>query len=131
MSSPEIRGYSLRQTARYLESKFEPEARRRAIDGLPASSRSMMSSFEPGEWYPREHSAALFRAMQAPFDAGLDEFKWFIYRFTTPTMKHLFAHPRDVLGVERAVVSMLAGDVFDVFSKADGKGLDGRPYRQW
>jgi flavin-dependent dehydrogenase len=57
--------------------------------------------------------AALFRAMQKPFDAGLDEFKWFIYRFTTPTMKHLFANPRDFLGVERAVVSMLAGDVFD------------------
>jgi flavin-dependent dehydrogenase len=57
--------------------------------------------------------AALFRAMQKPFDAGLDEFKWFIYRFTTPTMKQLFASPRDFLGVERAVVSMLAGDVFD------------------
>ena len=57
--------------------------------------------------------ARLFRALQKSFDAGLDEFKWFIYRFTTPTMKHLFAHPRDFLGVERAVVSMLAGDVFD------------------
>lgn len=57
--------------------------------------------------------AALFRTLQAKFDAGLDEFKWFIYRFTTPTMKHLFANPRDFLGVERAVVSMLAGDVFD------------------
>ncbi len=57
--------------------------------------------------------AALFDAMQAEFDAGIDEFKWFIYRFTSPVMKHLFANPRDVLGVEKAVVSMLAGDVFD------------------
>ncbi|WP_235893653.1 NAD(P)/FAD-dependent oxidoreductase [Cognatilysobacter lacus] len=57
--------------------------------------------------------AAIFGALQKSFDAGLDEFKWFIYRFTTPTMKHLFANPRDFLGVERAVVSMLAGDVFD------------------
>lgn len=56
---------------------------------------------------------ALLRAMQKRFDAGIDEFKWFIYRFTSPTMKHLFANPRDVLRVERAVVSMLAGDVFD------------------
>ncbi|HSR65306.1 MAG TPA: hydroxylase, partial [Xanthomonadaceae bacterium] len=46
-------------------------------------------------------------------DAGLDEFKWFIYRFTSPTMKRLFANPRNVLRVEEAVVSMLAGDVFD------------------
>jgi len=56
---------------------------------------------------------ALLRALQKSFDGGLDEFKWFIYRFTTPTMKQLFASPRDFLGVERAVVSMLAGDVFD------------------
>lgn len=57
--------------------------------------------------------AALQRSLQRDFDAGLDEFKWFIYRFTSPTMKALFAHPRDVMGVERAVVSMLAGDIFD------------------
>lgn len=57
--------------------------------------------------------AALMRRLQARLDAGLDEFKWFIYRFTSPVMKALFAEPRDLLGVERAVVSMLAGDVFD------------------
>ena len=28
-------------------------------------------------------------------------------------MKSLFSNPRDFLGIERAVVSMLAGDVFD------------------
>ena len=57
--------------------------------------------------------ASLQRAMQNEFDAGLDEFKWFIYRFTSPTMKSMFAKPRDFLGVERAVVSMLVGDVFN------------------
>lgn len=57
--------------------------------------------------------AWLFARVQREFDRGLDEFKWFIYRFTSPTMKHLFANPRNVLGVEKAVVSMLAGDVFD------------------
>lgn len=57
--------------------------------------------------------ARLQRKFARHFDAGLDEFKWFIYRFTSPTMKHLFANRRDVLGVERAVVSMLSGDVFD------------------
>ena len=44
---------------------------------------------------------------------GLDEFKWFIYRFTSPTMKHLFANPQNYLKIEQAVVAMLAGDVFD------------------
>ncbi|HET6434780.1 MAG TPA: NAD(P)/FAD-dependent oxidoreductase [Xanthomonadaceae bacterium] len=57
--------------------------------------------------------AALLRALQRRLDAGLDEFKWFIYRFTSPAMKQLFAHPRNLLRVEDAVVSMLAGDVFD------------------
>ncbi|MEJ7746690.1 MAG: hydroxylase, partial [Luteimonas sp.] len=55
----------------------------------------------------------LQRALEKRFNRGLDEFKWFIYRFPSPTMKHLFAHPKDVLQVESAVVSMLAGDVFD------------------
>ena len=38
---------------------------------------------------------------------------WFIYRFNTPTMRALFCHPRNFLQVERAVTSVLAGDVFD------------------
>jgi flavin-dependent dehydrogenase len=57
--------------------------------------------------------ARLQGELQRRLDAGLDEFKWFIYRFTSPTMQALFAHPRNVLQVEQAVVSMLAGDVFD------------------
>jgi 2-polyprenyl-6-methoxyphenol hydroxylase-like FAD-dependent oxidoreductase len=56
---------------------------------------------------------ALMRALARRMDRGLDEFKWFIYRFTSPTMKYLFANPRNLFGVEQAVVSMLAGDVFD------------------
>ena len=56
--------------------------------------------------------AALMRRLEQRFEAGLDEFKWFIYRFTSPPMKQLFAEPRNLLKVEQAVVSMLAGDVF-------------------
>jgi flavin-dependent dehydrogenase len=56
--------------------------------------------------------AALMRDLERRLTGGLDEFKWFIYRFTSPTMKRLFASPRNVLQVEQAVVSMLAGDVF-------------------
>lgn len=56
--------------------------------------------------------AQLLGALQRQLDAGLDEFKWFIYRFTSPTMRELFAHPSNVLQLEQAVVSMLSGDVF-------------------
>jgi flavin-dependent dehydrogenase len=39
-------------------------------------------------------------------------FSWFIYRVTSPAMRDLFMHPRDLLGMKRAVLSVLAGDIF-------------------
>ncbi|HMI38132.1 MAG TPA: NAD(P)/FAD-dependent oxidoreductase [Steroidobacteraceae bacterium] len=39
-------------------------------------------------------------------------FSWFIYRVTSPAMRDLFMNPRDLLGMKRAVLSVLAGDVF-------------------
>lgn len=56
---------------------------------------------------------ALQRAMEQRLRRGLKHFQWFIYRFTTPVMRHLFNHPRNIWQVEQAVISMLAGDVFD------------------
>jgi flavin-dependent dehydrogenase len=43
---------------------------------------------------------------------GIAIFSWFIYRFTTPTMRYLMSNPRDTLQVVQGVVSMLAGDVY-------------------
>ena len=57
--------------------------------------------------------AALQRGYARFVRRGLDQLSWFIYRFNSPAMARLFAHPRDVLQVEQAMVSMLAGDVFD------------------
>jgi flavin-dependent dehydrogenase len=39
-------------------------------------------------------------------------FSWFIYRVTSPALRDLFMNPRDLLGVKRAVLSVLAGDIF-------------------
>jgi flavin-dependent dehydrogenase len=44
---------------------------------------------------------------------ALGRLAWFIHRFTTPAMRWLFSNPRNVCGVEQAMISMLAGDVFD------------------
>jgi len=55
----------------------------------------------------------LQKAMDRRLRRGLKHFSWFIYRFTTPVMEALFAGPRNVLQLEQAVISMLAGDVFD------------------
>ncbi len=57
--------------------------------------------------------ARLQRAMEKRLKRGLKHFSWFIYRFTTPVMQRLFAQPRNDFQVEQAVISMLAGDVFD------------------
>jgi flavin-dependent dehydrogenase len=57
--------------------------------------------------------SALQRAMQARLARGLRHFNWFIRRFNTPVMRRLFSAPRDTLQLDRAVISMLAGDVFD------------------
>ena len=57
--------------------------------------------------------AAGQRAMDRRLRRGLRHFSWFIYRFTTPVMEALFAEPRNHLQLEQAVISMLAGDVFD------------------
>ena len=57
--------------------------------------------------------AALQRAMEQRLRRGLKHFSWFIYRFNTPVMQHLFNNPRNIWRVEQAVISMLAGDVFD------------------
>jgi flavin-dependent dehydrogenase len=55
--------------------------------------------------------------LQAQFDTrirrGIRVFSWFIYRFNSPTMRTLFANPRNTWRVEEGVISMLAGDVFD------------------
>jgi flavin-dependent dehydrogenase len=43
---------------------------------------------------------------------GLRTLTWFIYRFTSPAMRKLFANPRNDWQLEQAMISMLAGDVF-------------------
>ncbi|MEZ5595973.1 MAG: tryptophan 7-halogenase [Pseudomonadales bacterium] len=50
------------------------------------------------------------RHYQQIVNSKIDAFSWFIYRFTTPTMRDLFRNPRNDWQVEQAVISMLAGD---------------------
>ena len=56
------------------------------------------------------------RSALAKFDRlmrrGPDVFSWFIYRVTNPTMRSLFMHPKNVLRMKSAVLSVLAGDIF-------------------
>ena len=60
--------------------------------------------------------AALERRLQRAYGrevwAGLRSLSWFIERFNAPAMRWLFANPSDTFGMQQAVISMLAGDVF-------------------
>jgi flavin-dependent dehydrogenase len=58
----------------------------------------------------RERS--LQRAYQRNVRQGITSLSWFIFRFNTPAMTWLFRNPRNMLRVEEAMISMLAGDVF-------------------
>ncbi len=54
----------------------------------------------------------LQRAYEREVWAGLRALSWFIERFNAPATRWLFANPRNSFGMEQAVISMLAGDVF-------------------
>ncbi|WP_230970483.1 NAD(P)/FAD-dependent oxidoreductase [Nitrogeniibacter aestuarii] len=43
---------------------------------------------------------------------GPKEFSWFIYRITSPNMRELFMQPRNLLRMQEALLSLLAGDIF-------------------
>ena len=44
---------------------------------------------------------------------GPREFSWFIYRVTDPAMRELFLAPRNPLRMKEALLSLLAGDIFE------------------
>ena len=43
---------------------------------------------------------------------GPKQFSWFIYRVTNPTMREMFLDPRNLLRMEEALLSLLAGDIY-------------------
>ena len=65
MTAPMIRGYAIIQTAKYLKTQFTAEQSRRGMDTLPSHIRDEIPSWQPGEWYPRELTIALYRAIAA------------------------------------------------------------------
>lgn len=89
---------------------------------VPMSSSGVLLAMNSAELGADAVGAALrtparerivLRELQRRLTRGLDEFKWFIYQLITPTMKAPFASPRNLWQTEPAVISMLAGDMFD------------------
>lgn len=61
--------------------------------------------------HPQQAAAALKKFDHA-MRIGPQEFSWFIYRVTNPTMRNMFMGPRNISRVKEALLSVLAGDVF-------------------
>jgi flavin-dependent dehydrogenase len=57
-------------------------------------------------------AAAARKRFAAVMQQGPRDFSWFIYRMTNPALRGLFMHPRNLLRVQEAVLSLLAGDIF-------------------
>ncbi|MEM6999523.1 MAG: NAD(P)/FAD-dependent oxidoreductase [Pseudomonadota bacterium] len=81
--------------------------------GVYLAMNSARLSVAPADAWLRGDARAFRRACRAyakAVNSKIGAFAWFIYRFTTPTMRDLFRNPRNDWQVEQAVVSMLAGD---------------------
>jgi hypothetical protein len=60
-----------------------------------------------------EREIKLMRKLEKRLRAGMTRFAFFIYRFNGPVMTQMFSQPRNSWQLEQAVISMLAGDLFD------------------
>lgn len=61
--------------------------------------------------HPR-HARAALRRFDRHMRHGPEQFSWFIYRITQPTMRELFMAPANPLRMKEALLSLLAGDIF-------------------
>jgi hypothetical protein len=55
---------------------------------------------------------ALLRSFERSVRSGVDQFSWFIYRMTHPSIRDMFMGPSNKLRMQEAVLSLLAGDLF-------------------
>jgi flavin-dependent dehydrogenase len=78
-----------------------------AMNGAKAAAEAI----HVGRTEPKRAAAAL-RQFDRIVRHGPKQFSWFIYRVTNPAMRELFLGPRNVLRMEEALLSLLAGDIF-------------------
>jgi flavin-dependent dehydrogenase len=74
--------------------------------GVAAAEAIDASRAEPAQ------AAVALRRFDRVMRHGPRHFSWFIYRVTNPTMREMFLGPRNVLRMEEALLSVLAGDLF-------------------
>jgi hypothetical protein len=55
---------------------------------------------------------AALRSFDENVRTGVKQFSWFIFRMTNPSIRDLFMGARNLLRMEEALLSLLAGDLF-------------------
>jgi len=60
-----------------------------------------------------QRAARVLKKYDAATRGALGAFTWFIYRIREPAMRNLFMSPRNWFRMEEAVLSLLAGGIFD------------------
>jgi hypothetical protein len=68
---PMIRGYSVKQQLNFLETQFEPAVSEKLVAQIPQEVRRHLAEVKPAEWYPRQYSVHVLRAIAA--HSGKDE----------------------------------------------------------
>ncbi|HEY2676674.1 MAG TPA: NAD(P)/FAD-dependent oxidoreductase [Steroidobacteraceae bacterium] len=79
-----------------------------AMSGAEQAAEAVDAALRRPELEP-----ALLRKLEKRQRAGMARFSFFIYRFNGPVMQQMFSAPRNTWQLEQAVISMLAGDLFD------------------
>jgi flavin-dependent dehydrogenase len=59
-----------------------------------------------------ENARSAMKAYDASVHRGTGVFSWFIYRATSPILRHLFLNPSNRFQLQAALLSVLAGDIF-------------------
>ena len=60
-----------------------------------------------------EQAQAALQTFDTKMRHGPREFSWFIYRISHPTMRDMFMSPSNKHRMKEALLSMLAGDIYD------------------
>jgi flavin-dependent dehydrogenase len=80
---------------------------------LAMKSAELASDVVDGALRDPAAETRLLRNYQRTMDSAHDDFAWFIERFTDDGIAFLFHQPNNDYQIVQAIISMLAGDVFD------------------
>jgi flavin-dependent dehydrogenase len=90
----------------FIDPVFSSGVMLAMISGFAVADAIHACRTEPGR------ARAALKKFDRVMRHGPKQFSWFIYRVTNPVMRELFLGPRNVLRMEEALLSLLAGDIF-------------------